>query len=80
MMLNPILRREARTSLRSWKIFLVICLYVGFIAGVSYLFLKVSMWSSVYSGFDPKSVIALYALLSGFQFGAILIITPAYAP
>ncbi|MCQ4725890.1 ABC transporter permease [Anaerotignum faecicola] len=77
MMLNPILRREARTSLRSWKIFLVICLYVGFIAGVSYLFLKVSMWSSVYSGFDPKSVIALYALLSGFQFGAILIITPA---
>ncbi len=77
MMLNPIIRREARTSLRSWKIFAVLCLYVAFISVFSYFFISTFMWSSMYSGFEPQNIVYLYALLSGFQLGFILITTPA---
>lgn len=76
-MLNPILRREVQTSLRSWKIFGVIAAYVGVITFFTIVFIKTAMSGSLYSGFDPKSIIYLYALLSGLQFGLILITAPA---
>lgn len=76
-MLNPILRREAQTSLRSWKIFGVIAAYVGIITFFTVLYIKTAISGSIYSGFDPQSIVYLYALLSGLQLGLILITAPA---
>lgn len=76
-MLNPILRREVQTSLRSWKIFGVISAYVGVLVFFTIVYIKTSMSGSMYSGFDPQSIIYLYALLSGLQFGLILITAPS---
>ncbi len=77
MMLNPILRKEAQTSLRSWKIFAVIASYAGFIAFVAFMFIDILIKDSFYSGLDPQNITYLYALLSGLQFGLILITVPA---
>lgn len=74
--MNPVLRREAQTSLRSWKIFAAITLYVGLVAGAAGLFIW-SMLHNYYSGFDPQSIVGLYAILTGFQLGLILLTTPA---
>lgn len=76
-MLNPILRREVQTSLRTWKIFGAISAYVGVIVFFTIVFIKTAIGGSMYSGFDPQSVIYLYALLSGLQLVFILITAPA---
>ena len=64
-MLNPILRREAQTSLRSWKIFGVIAAYVGIIVLFAVVFIKTAMSGSIYYGFDPQDIVYLYALPFG---------------
>lgn len=77
MMLNPVLRREAKTSLRSWKTFIAITLYVAMISAISILFIFSSM--SYNSGFDPQDVIELFIILGSAQFVMIMLITPALA-
>ena len=77
MMLNPIVRREAQTSLRSWRIFAVITFYVLFVALIAWIYIESVIASSFYSGFNPQDIVYLYALLSGLQFGLILITVPA---
>ncbi len=77
MMLNPVLRREARTSLRNWKIYGVISVYVLLVAGAAALLIWGVMYNSYNFGFDPQNIIQMYTLLSGFQLGLVLITTPA---
>ena len=80
-MLNPVFRRELSTSLRSWKTYGALTVYVAILILVQ----RVAMSSAVggYSyygygyGFDPKDTTMLYSILSGFQFVLIAIITPA---
>ena len=76
-MRNPIIKREMQTSLRSWKLFYVVCAYVAFLLLVAYLFLETMVSQTVYSGFDPKDVIYLYALLSGIQLAFVLLAVPS---
>lgn len=79
MMLNPILRREARTTLRSWKFFGTISLYVGIMALGAGLFIYGNMFRSYYYGFDPQAVIELYTVLCAIQMGFIMMAAPALA-
>lgn len=76
-MINPVLRREAQTSLRNWKIFAAITVYVSLIAGAAGIFIWGNLYSSYTNGFDPKTTVMMYAILSGFQLGLILITVPA---
>lgn len=76
-MLNPVLRKEIKTSLRSWKSYGAITAYAGIIAGAVGLFIYASMQNSFYSGFDPQDMMMLYVVLSFMQLGLILITMPA---
>lgn len=76
-MLNPVLRREAQTSLRSWKVFAVITIYVTIVAGAAAIYIYSSLNNSMYWGFDPQNIVTMYTMLCSFQFGLILITVPA---
>lgn len=76
-MLNPIVRREARTSLRGWRIFFSIAAYVACTVGITIVFINANLSYSYYSTFDPRVIVYLYAILAGMQLGFILIATPS---
>ncbi len=79
MMMNPVLRREMRTSLRNWRVFGAIVLYVLFVAIGAGIFLYVNMFESYDYGFDPQNMVYLYAVLCSMQMALVLITTPALA-
>ena len=76
MMLNPIIRREAKTSLRSWKMFLAIALYTLIISGAAIIFIK-GVISGGYMGVDLRGLSILYAVLGFMQFAMTMIMVPA---
>lgn len=78
-MLNPVLRREAKTSLRNWKIYGAIVIYALVITVAAGLFIYGTMFDSYNYGFDPQIMTTLYIVLSILQFGLVLITTPALA-
>ena len=45
MMMNPVLRRETKTTLRSWKMFAILTVYVAVVALGAILFLYGTMFS-----------------------------------
>ena len=77
MMVNPVLRREAKTTMRSIKIFMAVSLYVAFLAVIAYIYLWGETRWSYASGFSPQSANGLYTLLGAVHICFILIITPA---
>ncbi len=76
MMLNPIIRREAKTSLRSWKMFLAIALYTLIISGAAIIFIK-GVISGGYMGVDLRGLSILYVVLGFMQFAVTMIMVPA---
>lgn len=77
MMLNPVFRRETRTTLRSWKTFIGIAVYVAISTAAAAIFISETVTSSYTGGFDPSNIMILYAILSAFQLGLVLITVPA---
>lgn len=78
-MLNPVLRREMRTSLRNWRIFGGIALYVLLMGIGAGIFLYGTMFASYDFSFDPQSTVALYGILCAIQMAFVLLATPAQA-
>ena len=78
-MLNPVFRRELYTTLRSWKTYGALTVYVAILLMVERIAMSSATGSyNIYSyGFDPQSMTQLYSVLSGFQFVLIAFITPA---
>ena len=76
MMLNPIIRREIKTSLRSWKMFLAIALYTLVVSGAAIIFIN-AITSGVYSTMNLRELSILYAVLGFMQFGMTMILIPA---
>ncbi len=77
MMLNPVLRRELKTRLRTWKSSILIMLYLLVLVGVGGLFLAANTLNSYMRGFNPQDAITIYVLLAGFQLGLVMLIAPA---
>lgn len=77
LMLNPVLRREMRTSLRTWKIYMSIALHIFIISAAAGIFLWVNINNSYYYGFNPQILVGLYIVMVSFQFMLVLITTPA---
>lgn len=77
MMLNPVLRREIQTSLRKWKVFAAIMLYVAALTAVA----GCVFWTEIYNSYDfsfsPENISILYAIMAMMQLFLIIVIVPA---
>lgn len=76
-MMNPVLRREATTSLRGWKNFAVLTFYVGITALGAGLVVYFSMFDSWDYSFDPEMMMILYVILAAVQMALITLAAPA---
>ena len=76
-MLNPIVRREARVALRSWRLFASITAYITVVT----MFIGVLLYNMSYNSydfsFDPMNMLVIYCLVVSMQFGLVIIATPA---
>ena len=77
MMMNPVLRRETKTTLRNWKMFAVITVYVAVVTIGAMLYIYGSMFRSYDYSFDPQSMIGMYIVLCSMQMGLMLLAAPA---
>ena len=75
MMINPIVRREAKTSLRSFKMFIAIAVYTFliYISGLAYV---KGVISNGYTGLNISSLSFVYVLLIILQFGMTAVLIP----
>lgn len=78
-MMNAVLRREAKTSLRNWKVYGVLLAHVLIITLGAVLFTSISIFSSYEATFDPIYGLYLYIFISAFQMALILLTVPALA-
>lgn len=76
-MMNPVLRREAVTSLRGWKNFAILTLYLGITALGAGLVVYFSVFASWNYSFDPQGMMVLYIVLSAVQMALITLAVPA---
>lgn len=76
-MMNPVLRREAVTTMRGWKNFAVLTFYISVTALAAGLFIYGSVVGAYDFSFDPRSMVYLYALLCGIQLGLVMLSVPA---
>ncbi len=76
MLINPIIRKEIKSSVRAWKIFGMIAAYVLIMLIISVMYLSLS--NSNYN-FDPRTSIYLFGVLSGFQLFFMMLIVPTIA-
>ena len=77
-MLNPVLRREAKTSLRNWKIFYAVAGYILIVTAVAAIAIWQLMYNSYYASFDPSEMVNVYIGLTVLQLVLVLLVTPAF--
>ncbi len=77
MMMNPVLRREIKTVLRSWKMFAVLTAYVAVVTIGAVIFIYGTMFNSYDYSFDPEEITWMYVVLCAIQMGLILLAAPA---
>lgn len=76
-MMNPVLRREAITSLRGWKNFAVLTFYLLMTTMGAGIFFYTSAFQSYRFAFDPQDVVYLYVTLAAIQVALIVLSVPA---
>jgi len=74
-MINPVLRREIKTSMRSWKNFLAIVIYLIVMLAIMAVFSFANSYSSI--GIDLTQTNYFYVGLASIQLGFILFAAPA---
>lgn len=78
-MMNPILRREAVTTMRSWKTYGALVLFLSMTALGAGLFVYMNVQVSYDYGFIPQNTLWLYTVLAAVQMGLVLLAVPAIA-
>lgn len=76
-MMNPVLRREAITSLRGWKNYAVLTFYLLMMVLGAGIFFYTSVFQSYRFGFDPQDVVYLYVVLAAIQMALVVLSVPA---
>lgn len=78
-MMNPVLRKEAITAMRSWKTYgaLVVFLLISSIGAM--LYIDLAMFQNRDLSFDPSSMVWLYVVLAAVQMGLVLLTAPPVA-
>ncbi len=74
MMLNPILERELKSKMRTWKSPIAIIIYLFFIGLITYT--AMIILSSGRGGFNPKAAVDVFDFISIFQLILIMFIIP----
>ncbi len=78
-MINPVLRREAITTMRNWKTYGALAIFLIITAlGVNF-FVYVSMFQNYNLSFDPENMVVLYIVLASIQMGLVMLMAPAVA-
>jgi len=77
MMINPVLRRELKTKLRSWKAPVLLMVYLIILTGFGGLVLLLTLYTSYDNSFNPQDTLTVYGLLAGCQMGLIILLVPA---
>lgn len=77
-MINPVLRREAKTSLRNWKIFYAVAGYIFVVTAVAAIAIWQLMYNSYSPSFDPSEMVNVYIGLTILQLGLVLLMTPSF--
>lgn len=78
-MMNPVLRREAITSLRGWKNYAVLTFYLLMMITGAGIFFYASVFQSYRFSFDPQNIVYLYVTLAAIQMALIVLSVPALA-
>ncbi|MCQ4937477.1 MULTISPECIES: ABC transporter permease [Anaerotignum] len=76
-MMNPVLRREAITSLRGWKNYAVLTFYLLMMTLGAGVFFYGSVFQSYRFSFDPQNIVYLYVTLAAIQMALIVLSVPA---
>ncbi|MDD2619765.1 MAG: ABC transporter permease subunit [Syntrophomonadaceae bacterium] len=77
LVLNPILGKEYRSRMRSWKSPLIISLYLGILGIITLGYYWVKQKNIFYTGFGPDVGPQIYVMLTYFQLMLISFVTPA---
>jgi ABC-type transport system involved in multi-copper enzyme maturation permease subunit len=78
-MINPILERELKTRMRTWRTPIILLVYLLFIAVIVALFFLISAVSySESGGFDPMASLIVYNVIIVCEFGMLMFIVPAF--
>lgn len=80
-MMNPILERELKTRMRTWRTPIVLLIYLLIMATVVGLFFLLNEESNRYgygSGFDPSIAVQIYNVIVIGQFIILMLILPAF--
>lgn len=75
--LNPILGKEYRSRMRTWKSPLIISLYLGILGLITLGYYWVQQKNIFYTGFGPDVGPRIYVMLTYFQLLLISFVTPA---
>ncbi len=75
MMLNPILERELKSKMRSWKTVIAILVYLFFIGLIAYLGM-ISFGNRGHFGFNPRAATNVFDFIVIFQLAIIMFIVP----
>lgn len=78
-MINPVLRREAITTMRNWKTYGALAIFLIITALGANFFVYVSMFQNYNLSFDPQNMTVLYIVLASIQMGLVMLVAPAVA-
>lgn len=76
--LNPILAKELRSRMRTWRSPLVISIYLGILACITLGVYWLKQKDIYYSGFGPDVGLQIYVILTVFQLLLVSFVTPAF--
>jgi len=77
-MINPVIRREAKTTLRNWKIFYSVAGYIFVVTAVAAIAIWQLMYNSYNPSFDPSEMVNVYIGLTILQLALVLLMTPSF--
>ena len=78
-MMNPVLRREAITTMRSWKTYGALVVFLAVSAVGACLYINLAMYQNYDMSFDPAAMVWLYVVLAAVQMGLVMLAVPAIA-
>jgi len=77
-LVGPVLQKEFRSRMRGWRSPLVISIYLGLLAGITYAYFYMTTQRMMYGGFfGPEVGLQMYGVLAIFQLMLVAFVTPA---
>lgn len=75
--INPVLRKEAKTTVRTWRIGVLIAIYVGVLSSVAVITFGTFLKSMGYGGARYEELPTIYMAIESLQLVLILFIVPS---